>query len=122
MTELLTDDQLARRFHDSYERMAPKLGYTTRPDSAVEWNDVPTVNRVLMRNTVREVVRPLLNAATERAEKAEAELDRYRAVVEAATKVMVARHSCGSNPALWDPTEQALDAALVGLTDTEEGM
>jgi hypothetical protein len=55
--------------------------------------------------------------------QAEAERDCYLAVVEAAKMVMVAWHESDSDPALWDPTEQALDDALNALhaiTETKE--
>lgn len=50
-----TPEELARRFHETYERLAPSFGYETRPESAVAWEDVPEANRRLMIATVREV-------------------------------------------------------------------
>ena len=44
----LTADQLAQRFHETYERLAPSFGYETRKDSAVPWESVPEKNRKLM--------------------------------------------------------------------------
>lgn len=41
-------EQLAQRFHETYESLAPKFGYETRKESAVEWKDVPDKNRCLM--------------------------------------------------------------------------
>lgn len=41
-------EQLARRFHQTYESLAPSFGYQTRPDSAVGWSQVPFKNRALM--------------------------------------------------------------------------
>jgi len=41
-------DQLARRFHDLYEELAPTFGYETRSESAVPWEKVPENNRQLM--------------------------------------------------------------------------
>lgn len=41
-------EELARRFHDEYERLAPEFGYETRPESAVPWDQVPENNRALM--------------------------------------------------------------------------
>ncbi len=48
-------EQLAQRFHDTYERLAPAFGYETRRESAVPWANVPATNRALMIATVREV-------------------------------------------------------------------
>ena len=45
-------DAIARRFHETYEQLAPSLGYATRFDSAVPWDDVPERNRLLMAQTV----------------------------------------------------------------------
>lgn len=39
---------VARRFHETYERLAPAFGYETRRESAVPWDDVPQDNRDLM--------------------------------------------------------------------------
>lgn len=39
---------LARRFHETYERLAPDYDYKTRTDSAVPWAEVPEKNRRLM--------------------------------------------------------------------------
>jgi phosphatidylethanolamine-binding protein (PEBP) family uncharacterized protein len=39
---------LAKLFHETYERLAPNYGYTTRKSSAVAWEDVPEPNKSLM--------------------------------------------------------------------------
>ncbi len=39
---------LARKFHETYERLAPQFGYETRKASAVPWEDVPEQSRKLM--------------------------------------------------------------------------
>lgn len=39
---------LARKFHETYEQLAPDFGYETRKDSAVPWENVPERNRNLM--------------------------------------------------------------------------
>lgn len=45
----MTDVQdLARRFHETYERLAPFYGYRAREASAVPWGDVPEQNKQLM--------------------------------------------------------------------------
>lgn len=41
-------EQLARLFHETYERLAPTFGYETRKGSAVPWEQVPARNRNLM--------------------------------------------------------------------------
>ena len=47
-------EQLAQYFHESYERLAPEYGYTTRKDSA--WYKVPETNRALMVAVASEVL------------------------------------------------------------------
>lgn len=49
-------ETLARTFHEAYERMAPRFGYTTREESAVAWDEVPVRNRDLMRATSSSVL------------------------------------------------------------------
>jgi len=48
-------EQLARRFHETYERLAPSFGYETRKDSAVPWESVPEKNRKLMIAVCAEI-------------------------------------------------------------------
>lgn len=43
-----TPEALARRFHETYERLAPSFGYKTREASAVPWESVPEANKALM--------------------------------------------------------------------------
>jgi hypothetical protein len=45
---LMSDEDVAQLFHDTYERLAPEHGYETRKASAVPWEDVPTNNKSLM--------------------------------------------------------------------------
>jgi len=44
----ITPEQLARAFHDIYERLAPQFGYETREESRVPWDDLPPNNKRLM--------------------------------------------------------------------------
>ena len=48
MPKLIHPEELARTFHEEYERMAPAFGYSTRKESAVPWDNVPENNRQLM--------------------------------------------------------------------------
>ncbi len=49
-------EQMAKAFHEAYERLAPSFGYTTRSESAVPWEDVPEQTRLLMIAVTDEVV------------------------------------------------------------------
>jgi hypothetical protein len=55
----VTAEQLARLFHETYERLAPQYDYETRRDTAVAWEDVPERNRRLMVAVAGEVLRAL---------------------------------------------------------------
>lgn len=59
-TELVDGDAeaLARRFHETYERLAPSFGYETRKASAVPWERVPEQNKALMRAVAAELLKP----------------------------------------------------------------
>ncbi len=48
MPDMTDAERVAKAFHESYERQAPSVGYETREDSAVPWEDVPEKNRTLM--------------------------------------------------------------------------
>jgi len=41
-------EQLAKKFHDTYEELAPQFGYVTREESRKAWEDVPEPNKLLM--------------------------------------------------------------------------
>ena len=49
-------EYIARRFHETYEKLAPLYGYTTRTESAVPWPDVPEANRSLMVAVVQALL------------------------------------------------------------------
>lgn len=49
-------EHLARRFHETYERLAPEFGYQTRPESAVPWESVPDANKALMVAVAKELL------------------------------------------------------------------
>lgn len=49
-------EDLARRFHEAYERLAPEYGHETRRESAVPWDQVPERDRALMVAVCRELV------------------------------------------------------------------
>lgn len=53
---VMTPDQLAERFHEAYERLAPQFGYRTRDASAVPWSDVPENNKALMTAVAAEIL------------------------------------------------------------------
>lgn len=56
-------EAVARAFHETYERLAPEYGYTTRRASAVPWEQVPENNRALMVDVADEVLARLVHAA-----------------------------------------------------------
>ena len=96
---------VAREFHETYERLAPVYGYETRIESAVPWEDVPGENRALMTATVKIVLGDLC-----------AERDRYREALENIV-------SDGDPEAIWLYATAALDGegqTIVGvhMTDT----
>jgi hypothetical protein len=56
---MLDAEALARLFHETYERLAPDYDYSTRPESATSWEEVPENNRRLMVATCAEVLEHL---------------------------------------------------------------
>lgn len=63
---MIHPEELARRFHDHYERLAPDHGYKTRDASAVPWEEVPDNNRQLMTATCAAVLRDLHRRRTDK--------------------------------------------------------
>ena len=77
----MSDEDIAKRFHEMYERLAPDFGYETRAETAVPWEDVPDANRGLMIAAAGYAVLPLLaerDAAREDARKLAEALERIR--------------------------------------------
>lgn len=60
-------EEIARLFHDTYERLAPEYKYDTRPETRKFYPTSP--NGKLMRAVVAEVVIPLLEAERQRCEE-----------------------------------------------------
>jgi hypothetical protein len=60
-------ESLARRFHETYERLAPAFGYETRRASAVPWEEVPEQNRQLMLAVAAELLLAKAGASWEQA-------------------------------------------------------
>jgi len=60
-------ENLARLFHETYERLAPSFGYETRKDSAKPWSEVPEKNKRLMVAVCGEILRQHTAAAVESA-------------------------------------------------------
>ena len=54
---MLNAHEVAKLFHENYERLAPQFGYETREASSLPWEDVPERNKQLMIATCREVMR-----------------------------------------------------------------
>ena len=52
-------DELAKLFHETYERLAPSYNYETRKASAVPWEQVPDNNKRLMIAVAAEVLSAL---------------------------------------------------------------
>lgn len=49
-------EQIAKAFHEAYERLAPEFGYKTREESAKPWAMVPEANKALMRAVVDDLL------------------------------------------------------------------
>lgn len=50
------EEDIARAFHEQYERLAPEHSYETRKASAVAWGSVPENNKSLMVAVVRALI------------------------------------------------------------------
>ena len=48
--------EVARSFHETYERLAPEWGYKTREASAVPWAEVPLDNKGLMISVAKHLL------------------------------------------------------------------
>jgi hypothetical protein len=48
---------LAKRFHETYEKLAPQFSYKTREESSKPWDEVPEDNKNLMIATCAELLK-----------------------------------------------------------------
>jgi hypothetical protein len=56
MNRMLPSENIAKEFHETYERLAPEYNYDTRKESAVPWEKVPETNKRLMLAVVRDLL------------------------------------------------------------------
>jgi len=56
----VTPEQLAKRFHELYEKLALEFQYTTRKESAKPWEDVPKANNNLMIEVCRNIIKEFM--------------------------------------------------------------
>lgn len=52
----LNPEALARKFHETYERLAPSFGYETREQSAKPWEEGPQQNKDLMTAVCKQII------------------------------------------------------------------
>ena len=53
---MMTAEQLAQFFHETYEELAPRFSYKTRQASSVPWSQVPEPNKSLMIAVAEKVL------------------------------------------------------------------
>ena len=53
---MMTAEQLAEFFHETYENLAPRYDYDTRLASKVPWSQVPERNKKLMIAVAEKVL------------------------------------------------------------------
>lgn len=59
--QTISAEDLAKKFHYSYETQAPNFGYETRKESAKPWEEVPEKNRKLMIAVCEDILGFLCN-------------------------------------------------------------
>jgi hypothetical protein len=89
--------QLAERFHETYERLAPQFGYVTRPDTRAFDPSLP--NGRLMVAVCAEILAALAQGASDRAEAQQAARSEAPALtdemIDAAVEAFHARRGSG---------------------------
>lgn len=100
MSTKLNAEDLAAKFHETYERLAPSFGYETRPDTKAF--DPSTPNGKLMTAVCAEVAQPI----ADQRDKLLAERDRLREL------------------ARWIPVEERMpeDLVTVWLANPKHGI
>jgi hypothetical protein len=77
----MTIGDIARLFHETYERLAPRYSYKTRLETAVSWNELPPSNRDLMLAVTNEVMLRVDVESKTCAEKDKAEIAGLKAAL-----------------------------------------
>ena len=95
-------EELAKFFHETYEKLAPRFGYKTREASAKTWGDVPEQNRGLMIAVAEKVLERL--DGPDETDHRPPDLRRRRLFL-AMSQIAYARHVEG-------PTDRVLDAFM----------
>lgn len=54
--KIVSAEELAMFFHETYEKLAPEFSYKTKKASAVDWKDVPKNNKDLMIAVAEKVI------------------------------------------------------------------
>lgn len=53
---MIIAEEIARKFHEAYEDLAPEHGYETREASRKPWSEVPDQNKGLMIAVVHRLL------------------------------------------------------------------
>jgi hypothetical protein len=105
---------LAREFHDAYERLAPQFGYVTRSETREFDPDSP--NGCLMTEVVREVFWPILTRAVLKASQREDSLRDHQRY-EYLRRLNVPQFKAIFERALkGEAFDDVIDACLAGCT------
>lgn len=104
-------EQLAREFHEVYERLAPAFGYKTREASAKPWVDVPQQNKELMIAVCAEISEWHIEPLRQRNQELVSDIEIWELVLkEWRAKLKQARQW---NEALERERDEAREAALL---------
>ena len=57
----MNDEETAKLYHETYERLAPSYGYKNRDAKEVPWEDVPYNNKRLMIAVAKVVHKKILD-------------------------------------------------------------
>jgi len=102
-------EELAKKFHETYERLAPDFGYKTRDASAVPWEDVPEANKNLMIAVCAELESQNATLLTNVGE-----------LVEAVKQCQAPLLESSIDEDIWLKQVQAVDTAIAKLKQEEE--
>lgn len=115
-------EEIARAFHEAYERLAPSFGYKTREASAKPWSEVPEQNRNLMIAVVESLdLAPAAQLATMREQRD----DNYEGLKKKDATIAALRDEIRllrERRHLWQDQSTELSTATSRLRQCEEGV
>lgn len=115
-------EEIAKLFHETYERLAPNFGYATMTDSRKPWSEVPKQNKSLMIAVVGELVPKIEAKAYTELSKVQSQLaEEMEYKSEHMLKITGLRQTCSDKSKSIIDLQSQLNKVRIGLEIMKRG-